>query len=206
VHEAMRAGILGLIDTPAQGNDLWPLIRDGVPYAMDNGRFGNGWPGSAAWRGWIRRNLDRYGKPLFVVVPDCPFDALGTLDWWHDHAADVDAIGVPKAFAAQNGSEDGLVPWADLNPGDVLFIAGDTAWKVGPAARALAGEAIDRGLRVHMGRVNSEERIVYADAIGCHTADGGLLRYGPDENLPDVKAWDRRLNTWGTLFDLEQAP
>jgi hypothetical protein len=57
-----------------------------------------------------------------------------------------------------------------------------------------------------MGRVNSEERIVYADAIGCHTADGGLLRYGPDENLPDVKAWDRRLNTWGTLFDLEQAP
>jgi hypothetical protein len=36
-------------------------------------------------------------------------------------------LGIPAA----SGSEAGLVPWEDL---DVLFLAGSTAWKIGPAA------------------------------------------------------------------------
>jgi hypothetical protein len=203
VHDAMRAGRLGLIATPAQGNDLTDLIAAGVPYAMDNGRFGDGWPGTAAWRGWVRRTVARYGQPLFVVVPDCPFDAVGTLEWWGDHLDTVRLVDAPAAFAAQNGSENGLVPWQDLRPGDVLFLAGDTEWKLGPAARALTREALGRGLLAHMGRVNGENRFAYADAIGCGTADGGKLRFGPDENLPLVLAWDTRVTTWQPLFDVK---
>lgn len=44
---------------------------------------------------------------------------------------------------------------------------------------------------MHMGRVNSERRLRYADAIGCDSADGTYLAFGPDVNLPDVLAWLR---------------
>lgn len=49
-----------------------------------------------------------------------------------------------------------------------------------------------------MGRVNSERRYRYALAIGCDSADGTYLTFGPDQNLPDVLAWSR-LNLQGAL-------
>jgi hypothetical protein len=40
-----------------------------------------------------------------------------------------------------------------------------------------------------MGRVNSWKRIKYADTIGCDSVDGTFVAFGPDVNLPKVKAW-----------------
>ena len=82
---------------------------------------------------------------------------------------------------------------------DVLFIGGSTAWKLGPHARQLVGEAKARGKRVHMGRVNSGRRYRYAHAIGCDTVDGTYLTFGPDKNLPAVLAWMRGATSQGGL-------
>jgi hypothetical protein len=64
------------------------------------------------------------------------------------------------------------------------------------------GEARGRGKWVHMGRVNSLRRLRYAAAIGCDSADGTYLAFGPDTNLPAVRGWLRDVNGQGTLFDL----
>lgn len=43
--------------------------------------------------------------------------------------------------------------------------------------------------------MNSLRRLTYAAAIGCHSADGTYLAYGPDRNLPTLLRWLRIANT-----------
>jgi hypothetical protein len=73
-------------------------------------------------------------------------------------------------------------------------------WKLGAAARALTAEAKARGKHVHMGRVNSLRRLRYADAIGCDSADGTFLAFGPDINLPPLLGWLRAVNDQQPLW------
>ncbi|OIJ99016.1 hypothetical protein BIV25_10945 [Streptomyces sp. MUSC 14] len=109
----------------------------------------------------------------------------------------IRSLDVPAVFAAQDGSEHGLIPWHLI---DVLFLAGSTEWKTSPAARRLALEARERGLAVHMGRVNSRRRLHIAQAFGCTSADGTYLAFGPDTNLPRLLAWLNELQTTPTPF------
>lgn len=64
-----------------------------------------------------------------------------------------------------------------------------TEWKLGAGAREVVAEALRRGKRVHMGRVNSLRRLRYAQEIGCHTADGTFVKFGPAKNLPRMLRW-----------------
>ncbi|WP_294011246.1 hypothetical protein [Streptomyces sp.] len=141
VRAAMRAGLLACMTTPAQGN----VIPPGCLYACDNGKFGKGWPGAEAWFAWLKATLDRYGpdRCLWAVAPDVPMDATATLTESLPWLQQIRSLGIPAAFAAQDGSEHGLIPW-DLI--DVLFLAGSTEWKTSPAAHRPALEARERGL------------------------------------------------------------
>ena len=113
------------------------------------------------------------GRCLFVTVPDVVADAHATARlfeiWWRAPAR----RGLPLALVAQDGLEQ-LPRWLALAwPRiDALFIGGSTAWKLGPAAEKLVGEAKRRRKWVHMGRVNSARRIRYAASIGCDSVDG----------------------------------
>ena len=194
VRQAMRDGLIGAMVTPRQGNRV-----DGIPlWCADNGRFGQGWPGYHRWLRWLT------GLPLkgcaFALAPDTPFDAAATLEQAARPLRAIRDLGYPAALAAQNGIESMTIPWDDF---DVLFLGGDTAWKLGPAARVLTVEARARGKGVHMGRVNSLRRYRYADAIGCTSADGTFLAFGPDVNLPELLSWSRAVRDQCTLFDLE---
>ena len=74
VRESMSAGLVGCIVTPAEGRAPVP----GAAWGADNGKFGKGYPGDDRFLRWI----DGYsGIPAcwFVVAPDAPFDAQGTL-------------------------------------------------------------------------------------------------------------------------------
>ncbi|MGW3571669.1 hypothetical protein ACWDSL_48685 [Streptomyces sp. NPDC000941] len=55
-----------------------------------------------------------------------------------------------------------------------------------------------------MGRVNSARRLTYAAAIGCASADGTYVAFGPDKNLPTALRWVREVNKQPTL-DLWEA-
>ncbi|MFM9637638.1 hypothetical protein [Streptomyces turgidiscabies] len=186
--------------TPAQGN----RIPAEALYACDNSKFGEdgegrNWPGVDKWRGWLGNTVDRYGSDrcLWALAPDVPFNAQATLVESLPWLAEIRELGVRAAFAAQDGCENGLVPWDDL---DVLFLAGSTEWKIGPVAERLAREATARGKGVHMGRVNSAIRFKIAEWFGCESCDGTILRYGPDANLPRVLGWADRYDEQPSLF------
>lgn len=178
----MRDGHLGFIDTPAQGNRR----PAGVAWAADNGCYGRGYPGDEAWLDWLA-GMDSQGC-LFATAPDVVGDAEATLARSVPMLPRIRNLGYPAALVAQDGLEHLTVPWGAF---DVLFLGGSTAWKLGPHARRLASEAKSRGKEVHMGRVNSERRYRYAAAIGCDSADGTYLTFGPDVNLPRLLAWTR---------------
>lgn len=195
VRAAMSAGLIGCMTTPAQGN----RIPDGAEYACDNGKFGKGWPGADAWYAWLTNTVDRYGadRCLWAVAPDKPFDAAGTLAEsmpWLDR---IRELGVPAAFAAQDGCDALGLPWDAF---DVLFIAGSTEWKTGPVAEQLAREAKARGKGIHMGRVNSRQRLRTAEWFGCDFADGTFFAFGPDKNLGLMRGWLDELHHTPSLF------
>lgn len=202
VREAMRAGLLGMIDTPAQGN----VLPGGVRWAADNGCFGNGYPGDDGYLDWLASRRRHAGRCAFATAPDVigrgpdgglrP-DAAATLDRSAPMLPRIRALGYRAALVAQNGLEDLLIPWRDF---DALFIGGTTDWKLGPAVRALVAEAKWRGKHVHMGRVNSLRRLRYAHVIGCDSADGTYLAFGPDTNLPKLLGWLRDVHQ-PALFD-----
>lgn len=178
----MRDGQLGYIDTPAQGN----ARPDGVAWAADNGCFGKGYPGDDAWLAWLA-GMSPDGC-LFAVAPDVVGDAEATWARSAPMLPQIRAIGFPAALVAQNGIENTEVQWDAF---DVLFIGGDTEWKLGKQARHLIREAKRRGKWVHMGRVNSARRYRYAEHIGCDSVDGTFLTFGPDINLPRLLSWQR---------------
>lgn len=185
VRTAMSVGEFGCMTTPAQGN----VLPEGCWWGADNGKFGKGWPGPEAWFLWLKDTVERYGteRCLFAVAPDRPFDAVGTLAESRPWLPEIRALGIPAAFAAQDGCERGLLPgWDEF---DVLFLAGTTEWKVGQVALALSWEAKARGKRVHMGRVNSRKRLRIAESFGCDTADGTYFAFGPDVNLARMGQW-----------------
>lgn len=189
IREAMRAGLLDTMTGPYQGNRL----PEGVPWGGDNAMFGeNGpradWIGRDKWIRWLARQAARYNPALcrFAVAPDVPFSAAGTLKASLPEFARIRELGLPAAFAAQDGCDGLGIPWDEF---DVLFLAGSTAWKVGEVARRLTAEAHERGKWVHMGRVNTKERLTRARTFGCDSVDGTYLKWGPDVNLPILLGW-----------------
>lgn len=215
IVEAIADLTLGAIMTPRQGNRLPAAGR----YAVDNncgpgknGKPGTGYPGDAAFLRFLM-DLDAAdgtdkcdpdtARCLFAVAPDVLGDAAGTLRRAERMLPMIrHATSFPAALVAQNGLEDLQVPWDEF---DALFLGGDTAWKLGPGARALTAEAKARGKHVHMGRVNSLKRLRYAEAIGCDSADGTYLTFAPDKNFPVAVGWDRAVNRQATLFDLDDS-
>jgi hypothetical protein len=189
VRDAMTAGHLGTILTPAQGNRLPP----GATWAADNGCFGKGYPGDQAWLTWLDKHSVHADRCLFATAPDVVGDAVATLARSTPHLPAIRALGYPAALVAQDGLEHLTVPWDDF---DALFIGGTTEWKLGPAARTLVAEAKALGKHVHMGRVNSRRRWGYAEYIGCDSVDGTFLAFGPDLNLRRLRSW----TVQGSLF------
>ncbi len=185
VRDAMTSGVLAAIMTPRQGNRL----PEGAAWCADNGCYGKGWPGEDAWLAWLDGfTQEQRARCDFAVAPDVVGDAEATLARSLPWLGVIAALGYPVAYVAQDGATIDTLPWDQF---DVLFLGGSTRWKLGPDARLLTDAARQRGKRVHMGRVNSERRYRYAAAIGCDSADGTYLTYGPDQLLPDVLAWLR---------------
>lgn len=187
--EAMGARLIGLIDTPYQRKPTMTNAAHelGAAWCADNGAYTDKWTADVWWA-WLQTRTPWASTCLFATAPDVVGDAAATEALSTPWLARIRGLGFPVAYVAQNGLK--RLPWGDF---DVLFLGGDTAWKLGPEARAWTAEAVTRGVPVHMGRVNSEKRFRYAAAIGCSSVDGTYLTYAPAKLLPDVLAWQRGL-------------
>jgi len=124
---------------------------------------------------------------LFAVVPDWPCNHRSTLKMFAHYAPILRSFRLPLAFAIQDGATVDTVPWSAF---DVAFLAGSTSWKCGEEAYSFAIEARNRGKWVHMGRVNSWDRLDWASRIGCDSSDGTFMKHGkPDEMVARLKVW-----------------
>lgn len=175
IRDAIMAGLLGCITTPSQGNVTFPDEWDVI---ADNGCFSDRWD-ERRWLAW----LDALPRSVrFAVCPDV-FDPAGkpthgqTMRLWERFSPAIRRRGFTPAFVCQVGA----TVWDIPDDAEVLFLGGTTEWKLGPDAWRIA-RADSRW--VHMGRVNSEKRMVTALEMGCDSVDGTYLTFGPEKNLP----------------------
>ena len=190
-RQCQRPG-LGLLVQPLSGAHR--DIEHYPYYGADNGCFAEaqGRPWSEdRWLRWLEAEVaSRPERCLFAVAPDVVGNADATTERSAPYLEVIRDLGLPAAYVAQDGLTIDTTPWGTF---DALFLGGSTEWKLGAAAQALTLEALDRGLWVHMGRVNSWRRLAIAQAWGVNSADGTYLAYGPERNWPTVVSWLDRL-------------
>ena len=196
--DAMKTKKLCLINTPGQGGATPTKLPAGVDWCADNGCYGKNYVGDEKWLSWLDSySTEQRSRCRFATAPDVVGDATATLARSLPLLPMIRDLGYPPAFVAQDGIEKIDIPWDAF---DVLFIGGSTDFKLGQIVRDVVSMAKEKGKWVHMGRVNSQKRLEYATAIGCDSADGTYLIFGPTKNLPNVLSWLRKVNNQDSMF------
>lgn len=185
-HPAIAAdlaeGTIGLLATPATRYTL-----DGVAvWAADNGAYTGRYPGDDLFLAWLGRLAAHRPRCLFVAAPDVVADAEATLSRLPAMADRLRMAGWPVALVGQDGMERLEVPWHLF---DWLFVGGTTDWKLGAGGVSLIRRAQAAGKRVHVGRVNTRRRYWLFRGLGCDSADGTSIAYGPDVNAARLRDW-----------------
>lgn len=178
-----KSANLGRLLVPGNHPDAKVSELKGVPFAIDNGGFW-GVP-EKDYKDMIQEMHDLDVHPLWVTVPDVLIhnpDGSVTGDWkgtaerfeqWNQY---LKHQGMPSALVAQNGldSPEGLA-WLDKHWDDIaaVFIGGDDDFKLGPGAAKITELAHQHGKLVHVGRVNTKQRVAYArDVLQADSFDG----------------------------------
>lgn len=155
--------------------DFWqlrtPLTKyalSGKPYGLDNGCFSR-FP-DKSWR----KQLDdaRLSKPIFCTMPDIVGDARRTVEMFEIFKHQ--AHGLPLALVLQDGIGNHAINWNDI---DAVFVGGSDKFKYSDEAVNACKAARMLGKWIHVGRVNTAERVDFwidkADSL-----DGsGISRY-----------------------------
>ncbi|MHB9110421.1 MAG: hypothetical protein ACYDCO_25495 [Armatimonadota bacterium] len=182
---------LGRLVVPDSHNK--PEIVSGWHWAADNGAF-KGFNEEA----FLRMLTAFYYQPgnLFVTAPDAvkqtPDGPVGDAEetdrlfaLWQPRLAEW---GWNVAYVLQDGATLESVPWCQFN---TLFIGGSTSFKL--ASRPFINEAKRRGYWVHVGRVNTRERLWWALRSGADSVDGTCFSRYPKAHLPWALEWIDRL-------------
>jgi hypothetical protein len=161
-------GPLGQLFTPRLLTGLDIAEGCGIRWAADNDCF-NGFDPDRYLD--LLQAISYRAGCLFVTAPDVVADARATVAlfehwqpvlagvWATVNETDVEpevAVHQPIALVAQDGLERLPVPWEHLQ---ALFVGGSSQWKLGPHAAARVREAKQRGKWVHVGRVNTLQRV-----------------------------------------------
>lgn len=193
VHKALPIAEvpLGVMLTPRMRN---VVDLTAMPWAADTGLFSAKGEQEFVLQRYTTflQSLAQYRSTnLFATAPDAFDNRELTLQRALPVLPIIRELGYKAAYVAHAGSSPANTPWDAL---DVLFIGGSNSWQWSAECAALIRHARSRNLPVHRGRVNTEQRIRMSHALGCTSADGTLLRYGPDINLPKLLQWLRRLH------------
>jgi hypothetical protein len=176
---------LGRLVQPRHYPRIAETAAQGIPWAADNDAFNGEWDEDAFER--MLQSCAHLPGCRFVVARDVVGDAYMTSMHWEEYASLIMRYGLPCAYVAQDGIESiEDVPWGSL---DALFIGGTDDFKLGSIVPSLVAEAKRRGKWVHMGRVNSKRRVIYAASIGCDSIDGSSFSRWRARWLPEGLAW-----------------
>lgn len=167
----------GQLRTPGTN---YALVPEPIRWAADNYFFSN--PDIEAWLRFIDKfDENRQRRPIFVAMPDVPFDAQRTLELFELFKLRTNEL--PRALVLQNGIEHVRIPWNDL---DAVFIGGDDNFKFSPVALRAAKTAKILGKWVHVGRVNTAARVRNWLDIADSIDGSGICRF--DHMLEDTLA------------------
>lgn len=196
IEPHLNSGVVGLMNTPANGY----VIEPGWAWAADNGCFGKGWPGYGKWIAWLEKfTTEQRAACLFATAPDVVGDGQASLARSLPWLAVIRSLGYPAALVTQDGMTPSQIPWQEV---DWLFIGGTDDHKLGPEGKALIAAAHDHGKRVHIGRVNSQQRFLAMAALGADSCDGTFIAFGPETNVPRLMGWIEHERSHEPLFSL----
>ena len=156
-------GKIGLLLSPEGYDKGKPPFY--MPYALDNGCFKR-WDEKGFF--FMLRKATWVHAPLWVVCPDVVANHEETLKRWHEYSPLITGYGFKTAFACQDGCEPEDVP----KDAYCCFIGGSTEFKLNNAHKF---KGVCEWL--HIGRVNTETRLDWAERIGADSIDGtGFFR------------------------------
>ena len=164
---------LGHLWSPGRPISVYPHLS----YALDNGKFAavtadRRW-NEAAFLQHVAAVAALPKPPEWLVVPDQPFDAQATVELWQRWEPGLIDLGIPLAFAAQNGHRPEDIP----NSASVIFLGGSDDWKF-----AHLPEFVATGKPVHVGRVNGR-RLWQCEGAGAASCDGSGWFRGKQDQL-----------------------
>lgn len=163
----------------------WRNPHRWLPYACDNDRFssavtGKAWD-EAGYLAMLEKACEMAGigrAPLWLLVPDVPFDREGTLAEWRKWAPRLSRYGWPLAFAVQDGMTQQDVP----SDASVVFVGGTTEWKW-----STLWSWCKNNKRVHVGRVNGYRGLWDCRDAGAESCDGTGWFRGDQEQLAGLE-------------------
>lgn len=138
------------------------------PYGLDNGCFS-----SFNETRWLRLIAEaKINPPVFVTLPDIVGDARRTGELFINYLSVTDSL--PRALVLQDGVGEVDIPWHLIS---AVFVGGSDAFKISAECVAVCKTAKILGKWIHVGRVNTMERV--DNWVGlCDSIDGsGLSRY-----------------------------
>jgi hypothetical protein len=160
---------------------------DWMPFSLDNGKFacwsrGKQWD-EAAYRDMLAEVSMRDQQPLWALVPDEVANPKETKRLWDHWFPVIKSYGWSVGFAVQDGmTKDDVPPEAD-----VIFVGGSTEWKWATMHRWC-----QEFPRVHVGRVNSPEKLWDCTESGAESCDGtGWFRGNPKQTAGLIEYLDR---------------
>lgn len=185
--------IMGQLVTPKSHNIHKALLGVSI-WAADNNCFTLGDKFDfGVFKTWLDKLIDYRPTCQFVTVPDVVGNADATAKRWQQYAPEL--AEWPLAYVAQDGLE--TLPAVEYA---CLFIGGSTEYKLGATVRSLVNQAKQAGKWVHMGRVNSQKRMLYAYRIGCDSFDGSTFGYAPNQSAKSLIPYLRMLNNQTSMF------
>lgn len=159
-------------------------LRPWVPFALDNDAFNafthnTPWD-EVAWLSMIRALTPH--RPMWALCPDKVADRAATLALWDRYLPVLINHNLVPAFAVQDGMTSSDVPPS----AQVVFVGGTTDWKWGTITHWTKHFP-----RVHVGRVNSVEKLRKCAELGVESVDGtGWFRDPSDPTkLPALQRW-----------------
>lgn len=140
-------------------------------FAMDNGAFSK-FDSRQFWR-MLEKHAPRKKLCRWVAVPDVVGSARRTSEIFHLYKERIKDW--PLAYVAQDGQENIPIPWEEI---DALFVGGSNEFKLGPFAVHCIKAAQILGKWVHVGRVNTFNRLEHFKNLGVDSVDGtGLVKF-----------------------------
>jgi hypothetical protein len=169
--------MFGLLVTANKPVDHVPdFIANGGWWILDNGAFTKKGFLEWHWIDWLSAMEPYKEKCICVVIPDVVGSAKKTLQQFPEYEYKASSLGYRIALVTQDGMIPAMLNWYMF---DVLFIGGTDNHKMGREAGYLIQEGLRRGKHIHVGRVNTEYRLL--QFWQCHTWDGTALTIKPEK-------------------------